>query len=108
MAACSASYSKKSCNLASESASYSGMKGKMAAESASYGILKGRTAAESAPGSEIQQTARKINGFSCQKEAAQRLVGVRPGGRRVGRMLRFAEADTDSASAFGFVLLTLP
>ena len=36
------------------------------------------------------------------------LVGPRPGGRRDGRMLRFAEADTDSASAFGFVLLTLP
>ena len=26
--------------------------------------------------------------------------GVRPGGRRVGRILRFAEADTASASAF--------
>ena len=27
-------------------------------------------------------------------------AGPRPGGRRGGRMLRFAEADTDSASAF--------
>ena len=40
-------------------------------------------------------------------------AGVRPGGMRGGRMLRFAEADTASAicirnSAFGFVLLTLP
>ena len=40
-------------------------------------------------------------------------AGVRPGGTRGGRMLRFAEADTDSEicirnSAFGFVLSTLP
>ena len=34
------------------------------------------------------------------REGWMGLVTTRPGGMRGGRMLRFAEADTDSASAF--------
>ena len=78
MAACSASYGKKTCNMASESASNSSMKGKMAAESASYGKLKGRTEAESATCSKLLQNARKINGFSCQRKSGQGALKVLP------------------------------
>ena len=42
----------------------------------------------------------KINGKRCLKEARTRLEWGWPGGMRDGRILRFAEADTDSASAF--------
>ena len=88
------------------------MKGKMAAESASCGILKGRTGTESASYSKILQNARKINGFSCQKELREAVEKVWPGGGPAeGAMAAYFASRKQIRLRllhFGFVLLTLP
>ena len=58
-------------------------------------------AAESASDSKMLQTARKIKENGVSRRLGQgwiRCNFLRPGGRRVGSILRFAEADTDLIS----------
>ena len=85
--------------MAAKSLSYGNMRGNMAAESASYGKLKGRTEAESASLSKLLQNARKSMDLAAKRSRGKGQDGIgptRPGGGCVARIVRFAEAGTDS------------
>ena len=107
MKAKSASHSRRSCRMGTESASYRRLRHRKEANSGFYNRIRSGMASESASYRKMQQNTRKIKEREGLAKGGQGDAKGWPGGRCDGRILRFAEAGTDSAFGyFCFVLST--
>ena len=109
MEAKSISYNKISCRMGAESVPYNRMKHRRGAKSASYNKIRSGMATHSASYKKNVAKCKENEGKRCLEKGWKRggegADKGWPGGVRDGRILRFAEAGTDSA--FGWSVCSL-